>query len=108
MLKVIKITSTNDSFQVLSEGKLITTIQKNNLSLNGKKLFDNLLSSLDLSTKLTFDYEIDPGIVESNEKRIVKDLVEILDNIALKINEKFKLKSEEVDTFLDNNIVSPN
>lgn len=108
MLKVIKITGTNESFQVLSEGKIITTLQKNNLSLNGKELFDNLLTSLDLSTKLTFDTEIDAGIVEPNEKRIVKDLVGIMDNIALKINEKFKLQTDDVDAFLDDNFVSAN
>lgn len=108
MLKVINITSTNDSFKVISEGKLITVLQKNNLSLNGKELFDNLLTSLDLSTKLTFQYEIDSGIVEPNEKRIIKDLVGILDNITLKINEKFKLQTEDVDAFLDNHSVSTN
>jgi hypothetical protein len=101
MKKTISFKTSPDQFQLLCEGTEILSIPKNNLTIDGKKLFDNFVSKLDLSSKIEFDYVDDPAIVDSNEKRIITDIKSVLNNIVQKINDKFKLLTDDIDEFLE-------
>ncbi|CCV64712.1 hypothetical protein BN85411350 [Alteracholeplasma palmae J233] len=75
----------------------VVSIPKDNLTIDGKKLFDSFISKLDLSTKVEFDFIDDVTIDDANEKRIVTDIKSIFNSIAQKINDKFKLLNEDAD-----------
>ena len=109
MKKTINIKGTTEDFRLVCDGQEILTIPKNNLTVDGKKLFDTFISKLDLSSKIEFDYEDDLSITDSNDKRVITDLKNVLNTIAQKINDKFKLLTDDVDAFLqDDTIVSTN
>lgn len=103
MKKVIKIINNDVNLILENESVEIISIPKDNLTIDGKKLFDNFISKLDITQKVEFDYVYDKPITDSNTKRITADIELILNSIAQKINDKFKLLTEDVDVFLNEN-----
>jgi len=99
MKKTIEIRATETVFILMFEANEVVSIPKNNLTIDGRTLFDNFISKLDLSTKVEFDFIDDISIDEPNEKRIVEDIKSIFNGIAQKINEKFNLNSDDGDVF---------
>lgn len=102
MKKTIEFKTTDEQIQLVCESVDVISIPKNNLTIDGKKLFDSFISKIDLSTKVEFDFVDDATIDDANEKRIVADIKSIFNSIAQKINDKFKLLTEDVDAFLKN------
>jgi hypothetical protein len=105
MKKIISIDSIEAAFVLSIDGVVIITIPRQDLTVDGKQLFENLFSKIDITNKVFFTYNVNASITEPNDKRIVKDIQEILDGIANKINDKFKLLTDEIDEFLENGIV---
>jgi len=97
MKKIIKFKTTDDQIQLFCEDIEFIAIPKNNLTIDGKELFDNFISKLDLSTIVEFDYVENDSIDDTNEKRIIADIKTILNNIAQKINDKFKLFTKDLN-----------
>lgn len=91
MRNKIKIKMIDGDYYVFHNDAIIFKVHKSDLSIKGKDLYDNLISKLDLKTKVEFEYETDPSLTNSNEKRIVEDIIGILNLIADKINTKFEL-----------------
>jgi len=101
MKKTISFKTLPDKLQLLCDEVEFLSIPKDNLTIDGKKLFDSFVSKLDTTTKVEFDYVGDLTITDSNEKRIVFDIKTVLNTIAQKINEKFKLLTEDADLFFE-------
>lgn len=101
MLKTIQIQNSAQDIMLKCDKKEVIVISKSNLVIDGKKLFDNFISDLDITSKIEFNYIDDSSIVDSNEKRIVTDIKTVLNNISKHINEKFNLMTEEIDKFLE-------
>lgn len=101
MLRKIEIKNHEHKIVLLCDGEEIISIAKNNLVIDGKQLFDNFITNLDITTKVDFDYIDDLSITDSNEKRIVNDIKTVLNNIAKNINEKFNLMTDDIDKFLE-------
>ncbi len=102
MKKTIEFKVVDSQFQLYCDSEVVITIPKDNLTIDGKQLFDKFVSKLDLSTQLELDYIDDSTIVDANGKRIINDIKLIFDNIVKKINKKFKLQAEAADNPLDN------
>jgi predicted thioredoxin/glutaredoxin len=98
MKKIISFKALSDQYQLVSDEKVVLSIPKNNLTIDGKMLFNNFVSELDLSSAVEFDYVQDLTITDSNEKRIIADIMSILNSIAIKINDKFKLLKADSDS----------
>lgn len=97
MKKIIEIKFTDKHIQLTCGKSEIVSIPKDNLTIDGKKLFDNFISKLELTTGVEFDFIDDPKVTNGNDKRIVADIKSIFNNIAKKINDKFKLLAERED-----------
>lgn len=104
MKKIISFKALTDQFQLISDGEVFLSIPKNNLTIDGKMLFDNFVSRLDLSSKVEFGYIDDSTITDSNEKRIIIDIKSVLDGIEHKINDKFKLVISDVEQLTEESI----
>lgn len=64
------------------------------LVLNGKDLYNNLFSKLDLIKKINFEIELDSNIRDSKDKRLTSDIKQIIEQIIVTINEDFNLEEE--------------
>ncbi|NLL02558.1 MAG: hypothetical protein GX265_06045 [Mollicutes bacterium] len=95
MKNKIEIRIIDDCYNVFHNNKIIIKVSKENLTIKGRELYDNLFSKLDIKNKIEFEYEKDSSFINSEEERIVGDIIEIFDLIATKINSKFKLESLE-------------
>lgn len=96
-MKRITINMINEEYIITCDSVKIASVDKTNLILNGKDLYDNLFVGLDLNCFVEFDIEIGKEIIDSNDKRLANDLKTIFEKIINNINTDFNLKKEDVN-----------
>ena len=94
MITKIIISIDNDKYILTKDSEVITSICMENLVLNGKDLYNNLFSKLDLTKKINFEIELDSCIRDSKDKRLANDIKQIIEKIIQTINEDFNLEEE--------------
>ncbi len=94
MISKIIISIDNDKYILTKDSEVITSICMENLVLNGKDLYNNLFSKLDLTKKINFEIELDSCIRDSKDKRLANDIKQIIEKIIQTINEDFNLEEE--------------
>lgn len=93
MIKII-ISIENNNYVLKKDKEVITTICMEKLILNGKELYNNLFSKIDLTKKIDIDVQLDTNIVDSKDKRLTNDIKLIIEQIIETLNEDFKLEGE--------------
>lgn len=101
MKKVISVSLSESVFILKADNVEITKFPKSTLILNGKDIFDNLIKTMDRTTKFEFELVSDGTITDSEDKRVFNDLKTIFSTIALKINATLNLLTEDIDSFLE-------
>ena len=94
MISKIIISIDNDKYILTKDSEVITSICMENLVLNGKDLYNNLFSKLDLTKKINFEIELDSCIRDSKDKKLANDIKQIIEKIIQTINEDFNLEEE--------------
>lgn len=94
MISKIIISIDNNKYIVTKDCEVITSVCMESLVLNGKDLYNNLFSKLDLTKKINFEIELDSSIKDSKDKRLTNDIKQIIEKIIMTINEDFNLEEE--------------
>lgn len=94
MISKIIISIDNNKYIVTKDCEVITSVCMESLVLNGKDLYNDLFSKLDLTKKINFEIELDSSIKDSKDKRLTNDIKQIIEKIIMTINEDFNLEEE--------------
>lgn len=79
-----------DNYYLIKCGDKELKILKDELSVTGQDLFDNIFYDVNLDETLEIDYE-EENITDSADKRIVGDFKKVIETIVLKINQKISV-----------------
>lgn len=94
MISKIIISIDNNKYIVTKDSEFITSVCMESLVLNGKDLYNNLFSKLDLTKKINFEIELDSSIIDSKDKRLTTDIKQIIEQIIMTINDDLNLEEE--------------
>lgn len=87
MKKQLMISLNDNNYEIQCKEKKII-ISKNILTVSGEDIFNNIFSDVNFDEILEIEYfEDEKTIIDSADKRIVKDIKSIIESIKDKINE---------------------
>lgn len=88
MKKTLQIVKTNDDFEIKEDEKTIITIEGHDLSLSGEDVFFKIFDKFPIDDpEVKLDINIDDSVRDSNDVRLLKEIKDVLCDIASKIEQ---------------------